>query len=95
MTRFTLKSTAKSSTERRNIHVARPVQLSVSAESRPAGKLSKVFLICAASSKYSDEEGEPEWIRVTYVCRYWRRTALECLELWAKLSLRIPNSPKS
>ncbi|KAF8263949.1 hypothetical protein EI94DRAFT_1739580 [Lactarius quietus] len=34
----------------------------------------------------SDPKGEPIWIAITYVCRYWRSAALSLRELWSSIT---------
>ena len=62
----------------------------------PPEVLSEIFLTVALHSKADDDDDDEdlEWIRVTHVCRYWRKTALDCLELWTNLSFVNPKFTK-
>ena len=54
--------------------------------------LQEVFLFLAASFlriQPLDSSGRPEWIAVTYVCRYWRSAALGVPKLWSSITPRL------
>ncbi|KAH9083468.1 hypothetical protein EDB83DRAFT_2329461 [Lactarius deliciosus] len=55
----------------------------------PPELLQKIFLFLAHLSfplTYLSLPGQPPWIAITYVCRYWRSAALGLLELWSSIT---------
>ncbi|KAH9002038.1 hypothetical protein EDB86DRAFT_353532 [Lactarius hatsudake] len=55
----------------------------------PPELLQKIFLFLADISfplTYLSSPGQPPWIAITYVCRYWRSAALGLLELWSSIT---------
>ncbi|KAL0953588.1 hypothetical protein HGRIS_004797 [Hohenbuehelia grisea] len=52
----------------------------------PEEILCQIFIALARSCslKY------PEWIRVSYVCHFWRQSALSCSDLWRHIDLTHP-----
>ncbi|KAF8267423.1 hypothetical protein EI94DRAFT_1325479 [Lactarius quietus] len=65
----------------------------------PLELLQKVFLLSVESKSYYQGyyarklpgnyghlSGPPEWIAITYVCRYWRLAALGLPELWSSIN---------
>ena len=53
----------------------------------PPELLSSIFIECAVEwqhkSEYRFQRSAPHWVSVSYVCRYWRTTALRCPQLWS------------
>ncbi|KAG6907436.1 hypothetical protein DXG01_008901, partial [Tephrocybe rancida] len=47
----------------------------------PPEILGKVFISLA--SIYKERSPKNPWIKVSFVCAYWRQTALDCPELWS------------
>jgi hypothetical protein len=56
----------------------------------PLELLQKIFLIlvdlCLAQAPSRHSSGRPDWITITYVCRYWRSAALGIPELWSYIT---------
>ncbi|KAH8977659.1 hypothetical protein EDB86DRAFT_3000352 [Lactarius hatsudake] len=54
----------------------------------PLELLQKIFLFLVnlpATRLFFYSSGQPDWIAITYVCRYWRSTALSQPELWSSI----------
>ena len=45
--------------------------------------------ICLAQVPSYRFSGQPDWITITYVCRYWRSAALGMPELWSSITLGL------
>ncbi|KAH9174530.1 hypothetical protein EDB89DRAFT_548621 [Lactarius sanguifluus] len=55
----------------------------------PHELLQKIFLFLVnlpVARLYFYSPGRPDWIAITYVCRYWRSTALSQPELWSSIN---------
>jgi F-box-like len=51
----------------------------------PSEVLSTIFGHVAAAVYHSTFHSNLDWITVTHVCTYWRRTALDCPSLWTTI----------
>ncbi|KAL0953590.1 hypothetical protein HGRIS_004799 [Hohenbuehelia grisea] len=58
----------------------------VSVSCLPEEILCQIFIALARSCSLKC----PEWIRVSYVCHFWRQSALSCSDLWRHIDLNHP-----
>ncbi|KAH8989730.1 hypothetical protein EDB92DRAFT_2089031 [Lactarius akahatsu] len=74
---------------RRNSNASSSLPSKHQALELPLELLQKIFLFLVnlpVAQLYFYSPGRPDWIAITYVCRYWRSTALSQPELWSSIN---------
>lgn len=56
----------------------------------PPEILTSIFIHCTRSH-HKNRPGVPDWVNISYVCRHWRDTALNCSALWSSLFVSSPH----